>query len=231
MNESLAKPARYAALLSGLGCGLGTAAILVIFLFAPTEETMGHAQRILYAHVSVAWFALLCFLLMAGSGLGYLVRRDLTWDHWSQAAAELGWLCTTLTLVTGSLWARAAWNTWWTWDPRLAATFVLWSIYSGCLIVRGGLDDPHRRARVGAVLAIVGALDLPLVIMATRWFRGIHPPAPAMEPAMRAVLWVSIAGFSAMFAVLLVRRRVQLCLESQLTALQQRAGGEISAAA
>ena len=84
------------------------------------------------------------FLAMAASGAAYLVRRNLAWDHWAQAAAEVGWLCSGLTLLTGSLWAHSAWGTWWTWDPRLTTAFVLWSIYSGCLIVRAGVEDPHE---------------------------------------------------------------------------------------
>lgn len=202
--------------------GLMTAAVLGVFLLAPTEKTMGDAQRIVYVHVAVAWSGLWAFLLTAGAGLGYLVRRDLTWDEWSQAAAEVGWLCATLTLVTGSLWARTAWGVWWTWEPRLAATFILWAICAGYLLLRAGLEDPHRKARLAAVLAILGALDLPLVIMATRWFRGIHPASPQMEPAMRAVLVTSVAAFTVLFAMLVVRRRAQLHLASQLAALEEK---------
>jgi heme exporter protein C len=199
-----------------------TAAILGIFVLAPTEETMGDAQRIVYVHVAVAWSGLCAFLVTAGAGLGYLVRRNLAWDHWSQAAAEVGWLCSTLTLVTGSLWARTAWGIWWTWEPRLTATFILWAVYAGYLLLRAGLEDPHRKARLAAVLAILGALDLPLVIMATRWFRGIHPVAPTMEPSMRAVLLTSVVAFSALFATLVVRRRAQLHIAGQLAALEER---------
>ena len=201
---------------------LTTAAILAIFCFAPTEETMGHAQRIVYVHVSVAWLSLVGFAVMAGTGVAYLLGRNLSWDQWSQAAAELGWLASGLTLLTGSLWARAAWNTWWTWDPRLTAAFVLWAIYSGYLIVRASLEDPHRRARIGAVLAILGLLDVPLVVMATRLFRGVHPVAPQMEPSMRLTLLLSVASFTLLFAVLLARRRAQLHLESLLGTLEQR---------
>jgi heme exporter protein C len=193
---------------------LMAAAVPAIAVLAPTEATMGDAQRIVYLHVPVAWLGLLGLLVMAGTGLMYLLRRTLAWDHWSQAAAELGWLCCSLTLVTGSLWAHVAWGAWWTWDPRLTSAFILWMIYSGCLVLRAQLDDRHRRARLSAVLAIVGALDLPLVILAARWFRGIHPPTAAMEPAMRTVLWCSVAGFTILFVVLLACRRWQLGCES-----------------
>ena len=116
-------------------------AVAMIFLVAPTEKTMGPAQRIVYVHVSVAWLGLLGFLVMAASGTGYLIRRDLRWDRWFQSAGELGWLCCGLTLVTGALWARKALGTWWVWDPRLTTSFILWVIYSGILIVRSSLDD------------------------------------------------------------------------------------------
>jgi heme exporter protein C len=115
-----------------------------------------------------------------------------------------------LTLATGSLWAHAAWGTWWTWDPRLTSTFILWMIYSGCLILRAQLDDPQRRARLSAVFAMLGTLDVPLVIVAAHWFRGIHPSTVAMEPAMRIALWANVAACTALFAVLLVWRHSRL---------------------
>jgi len=195
-----------------LACLL-TAAIGMICCFAPTERTMGHAQRIVYVHVAVAWLGLLGLLVMAGSGIMYLARRDLAWDHWSQAAGELGWLGCGLTLATGSLWAHEAWGTWWEWDPRLTASFILWVICSGILLVRSSLDDAHQRARIGAILAVLGAVDIPLVVMATRWFRGMHPVSPQMEPVMRVTLLVSVAAFTALFAWLAVRRRTQLRLQ------------------
>jgi len=202
--------------------GLMIAAILAIFAFAPTERTMGDAQRILYVHVAVAWSALWALLVTAGAGVRYLVGRNLAWDRWSQSAAEIGWLSATLTLVTGSLWARSAWGVWWTWEPRLTATLILWAIYGGYLLLRAGLEDPHRRARTAAVLAVLGALDVPLVIVATRWFRGIHPAPPEMEPSMRAVLLTSIVAFSALFVMLIVRRRAQLDLAAALAALEEK---------
>jgi len=196
--------------------------LAAIFLIAPTEDTMGDAQRIIYVHVAVAWLAVLGCAAAAACGAMYLLRRRLAWDHWAQAAAELGWLCATLTLVTGSLWAHAAWGTWWTWDPRLTTSFVLWAIYAGYWLVRAAVDDPHRRARLAAALAILGAIDLPLIVMATRWFRGIHPASPGMAPTMRAVLAASIAAFTIFFALLLVQRRAQLRLEDEIASLAGR---------
>ncbi len=196
-----------------------TVAIVAVYL-APTEQTMGDAQRVMYLHIAVAWLALLAFVAMAGCGMSYLLHRDLCWDQWSQAACEVGWLCSTLTLVTGSMWAHTAWGTWWTWDPRLVTSFILWAFYSGNLILRSGLEDAHQRARLGGVLAIIGLADVPLVVMATRWFRGMHPVSPEMEPSMRYVLVASVVGVTAIMTLLLVRRRTQLQLESRVAQLQ-----------
>jgi heme exporter protein C len=201
------------------------AAVLAACFLAPTESSMGQAQRIVYVHVPMAWLGLAGFLVMAGSGLAYLARRNLWWDRWFQAAGELGWLCSGLTLVTGSLWAHQAWGTWWEWDPRLTTAFILWAIYSGILMVRSSLDDPHRRARVGAVLAVLGGLDVPLVMMATRWFRGLHPVAPEMAPWMRITLLISVVGFTVFFVWLASRRRSQLGLAHWAAGLQRRMEG------
>ena len=121
------------------------ASLLMIFFVAPTEATMGDVQRIVYLHVSVAWCGLAGCLVMGFCGAMYLVRRRLEWDFWSQAAGEIGWLCTTLTLITGSAWAHEAWGTWWTWEPRLTSSLVLWIIYAGVMLVRSSIEDPHRR--------------------------------------------------------------------------------------
>jgi heme exporter protein C len=193
-----------------LAAVLMTAATLAIFFLAPVEESMGEIQRVFYVHVGVAWAGLMAFIISALAGAIFLYRRELAWDHWSQAAAELGWLCCALVLITGSLWARAAWGVWWTWDPRLTTTFILWLIFSGYFLVRNSFDDAHRRARMGAVISILGLLDLPLVFMATRWFRGMHPVSRGMEPAMRVAMVASLAGFSALFVLLLVLRKNQL---------------------
>ena len=202
-------------------------AILMIFFYAPVEATMGQVQRILYLHVSVAWCALAACVAMATCGAFYLLRRDLAWDHWSQAAAETGWLCSTLTLATGSLWARQAWGVWWTWEPRLTSSVVLWFIYMGFIVVRAGLEDPQRRARVGAVFALVGLADVPLILLATRWFRGVHPVTPEMDPRMRLTLVVAAVTFIAFFGTVVLLRRLQLEREEHCASLesQQQAYG------
>ncbi len=219
-NRRISMPANLLILL------LLLSAILAACAIAPTEATMGHSQRIVYVHVSVAWMGLAGFPFMAVAGFLYLRNRNLTWDHWAQAAGEMGWICCSLTLITGSLWAHEAWGAWWTWDPRLTTAFVLWVIYSGYLIVGRSLEDPHHRARIGAVLAIVGALEVPLVLFATRLFRGIHPRSPEAEPIMLAVLLVSVVGFSAFFATLMVFRKQQFSAEHRLARIEQEIDAE-----
>jgi heme exporter protein C len=196
-------------------------AIWMILVFAPREATMGDVQRIVYLHVAVAWCGLAGCVVMGLSAAMYLVKRSPTWDHWSQSAGEVGWLCTTLTLATGSLWAHEAWNTWWTWEPRLTASLILWMIYASYFVVRGGIDDVERRARISAVLAIMALADVPMIIMATRWFRGIHPVTPEMDPRMRLVLLVSVISFTALFASLVALRWRQLELMQRLTWLER----------
>jgi heme exporter protein C len=192
------------------------------FFVAPTEATMGDAQRIVYLHVSVAWCGLAGCVAMGLCGAIYLVRRRLEWDFWSQAAGEVGWLCTTLTLITGSAWAHEAWGTWWTWEPRLTASLVLWIIYAGIFLMRSSIEDPVRRGRISGVLALVGMMDVPLVLMATRWFRGVHPVTPEMEPRMRFVLLTSAVCFTSLFAYLTVLRRRQLELSERAAQLESR---------
>jgi heme exporter protein C len=196
----------------------------LIFVFAPREATMGDVQRILYLHVAVAWCGLAGCLAMGGTAAVYLLRRDLVWDHWSRASGEIGWLCTTLTLATGSLWAHEAWNTWWTWEPRLTSSLVLWLMFAGYFLVRSSIADTQRRARISAVLAILSLADVPLVVMATRWFRGVHPVTPEMDPRMRMVLLVSVASFTSLSVLLAIVRRRQLTLIERVAATECRRG-------
>lgn len=202
---------------------LVTATLWAIFFVAPTEATMGDVQRIIYLHVAVAWCGLAAMIALGLCGATYLVSRQIVWDHWSQAICEIGCLCTFLTLATGSAWAHEAWGTWWTWEPRLTSSLVMWLMYCGILLIRSSIEEPHRRARVGAVLAIIGTGDVPLVFMATRWFRGVHPITPEMEPTMRLVLLASVASFTLLFAYLVARRRRQLELAEQVAQLEASA--------
>ncbi len=150
------------------------AAYLAIFV-APTERVMGDVQRVFYFHIGTAWVALVGFVFTAGLSVVYLVTKDLKWDRIQVAAIEVSVMFFLITIVLGSIWARPAWNTWWTWDPRLTTAAVTELIYIAYFMLRQGIDDPNKRARFGAVYALIGGLSAPITFFAIRLFRTIHP--------------------------------------------------------
>ena len=153
---------------------LGISAYLAL-VFAPTELVMGDVQRVFYFHIGTAWTALLGFILAAVFSVIFLITRDLKWDRLQVAAIEVSLVFFFITIVLGSIWARPAWNTWWTWDPRLTTAAVTELIYVAYFMLRQGIDDPDRRARFGAVYALVGGISAPITFFAIRLFRTIHP--------------------------------------------------------
>jgi len=197
--------------LPGTSAVLMLAAIEAALVLAPTERVMGPLQRIFYFHLSDAIAAFAAFVVAFGASVAYLARGERRWDALAVSAVEVGELFSTLVLLTGMLWARMAWNTWWTWDPRLTTMLVLWLLYAGYLMLRASLEDEARRARYAAVLAVLGFLDVPIVFMAIRWWRTIHPvlfdaSGAHMEPAMLAAVVVSLLAFIGLLATLLVAR-------------------------
>jgi heme exporter protein C len=186
-------------------------------LYAPTERVQGDAQRIFYLHVPLAWVAYLAFFVVFAASVAYLRTRRERWDVLALASAEVGLLFTTLVLVTGSLWARPIWGTWWSWDARLTTTLVLWLLYAGYRMVRAYAGDAARGARYAAVLGIVGFLDVPLVHQSVVWWRTLHPGPTVVQaggrigmPApMFQVLLLSLLAFTLLYLYLL-RERVGL---------------------
>ena len=136
---------------------------------------MGDVQRVFYFHVSAGWVGMLSFLVAAVAGVLYLLKGQRKWDIVGLAAVEIGIVFVFINIVTGSIWARPIWNTWWTWDPRLTTATVMELIYLAYLMLRQGIEDPDRRARFGAVYTIVGFLSVPLTFFSARLFRTIHP--------------------------------------------------------
>jgi heme exporter protein C len=147
----------------------------MVFLYAPMEVSMGQVQRIFYFHVASAWVGMLGFMVAAITGIGYLRTGKRSWDNVSLAAVEISVVFLLIAIVSGSIWARPTWNTWWTWDPRLTTTTIMVLIYAAYLMLRSGIEDPDRRARFGAVYAIVGFVSVPLTFFSIRIFRTIHP--------------------------------------------------------
>jgi len=175
------------------------AALYLIFMVVPTEQQMGIVQRIFYFHVSSAWMAFIGFFLVAGASAVYLWNGSRAADRLAEAAAEVGVLFCSLVLVTGPIWARPIWGVWWTWDPRLTMTVILWAIYASYLMLRafGGEDEAVNR--YAAVLGIIGVLDIPIIMVSVRLLRGMHPAVIArneggsglVDPWMRIALVVS----------------------------------------
>ncbi len=204
------------------------AAMGLVFFYAPVERTMGMVQKVFYIHLPLAAAAFLSFFVAFSAGVLYLVRRQRRWDALGAAAVEVGVVLTTLVLVTGSLWGRPIWNTWWTWDPRLTTSLILWFIYAAYLILRASVDDESRRAVYCAVVAVAGFVDVPVVFLSARVFRSIHPTviradSVGLEPPMIVTLLVCMLGMLVFWAAL-VRLRYGLHLgEAAVKSLAARA--------
>ena len=192
-------------------------ATYMVFFYAPLERVMGQVQRVFYFHVAAGWVGMLGFLVAAIAGGVYLVKGKLKWDIVSLSAVEIGMVFAFINVVTGSIWARPIWNTWWTWDPRLTTATIMLLIYAAYLLLRQGIEDPERRARFGAVYAIVGFLSVPLTFFSARLFRTIHPVVIGtnqpgaegtfdMTPLMTQTFMFSLLTFTFIFVVLLWHR-------------------------
>ena len=179
-------------------------------LNAPTERVMGEVQKVFYFHIGTAWTALLGFILAGVFSVVYLITKDLKWDRFQVASIEVSLVFFLITIALGSIWARPAWNTWWTWDPRLTTAAVTELIYVAYFMLRQGIDDPDRRARFGAVYALVGALSAPITFFAIRLFRTIHPVVIggtnpeadggfSMTADMRSAFFFALFAFSIIF--------------------------------
>jgi heme exporter protein C len=160
------------------------AALAMVFLYVPNEQVQGVPQRIFYFHLPAAWNTFLGFFVVAGASAAYLWQGDRFSDLLAQAAAEIGMVFCTVVLITGSIWARPIWGVWWTWDPRLTMVAILWTIYAAYILLRVLAGDNELIARYAAVLGIVGVLDIPILYIAVRLWRGIHPKVERMAPEM-----------------------------------------------
>jgi heme exporter protein C len=184
--------------------------IWMIFLYAPTDAIQGQPQRIFYFHVPMAWLGMLGFAVVTVAGIGYLVKKDERWDWAARASAELGAFFITLALITGSIWGKTTWGTWWTWDARLTTTLILWFIYIGYLMLRSYMGRTHAGARAGAVLAIIGIIDVPIIYESVNWWRTLHPVAQvgvpdALPPSVVLTLMVSLTTFTLLYSFLMIQ--------------------------
>ena len=185
-----------------------------IFVVAPTDAVLGHVQRIFYVHVPISILSFLGFFVCAVAGIGYLIRRTPGWDRLAHASAEVGVVFVTLALVTGVIWARPVWSVWWTWEPRLTTTLILWLIYVAYLMIRNYAPTPQQGRVWSAVVGIVGFVDVPIVYYSVQWWRSIHPVQvigpeaadDALEPIMARILIFSFVAMLALFTYLLLER-------------------------
>lgn len=185
-------------------------ALYMALWYAPREATMGDVQRIFYFHVPSAWIGFLAFFVVFIGSVLFLVKRESKWDALARSSAEIGVVFTTLVLLTGPLWAKAAWGAYWVWDARLTTTLVLWLIYIGYLMLRSAVDD-QRRARLAAVLGIVGFMDVPVIYFSVIWWRTQHPTlvvtdTGGLDHAMATTLMVALLSFTLLYAWLLMSR-------------------------
>lgn len=208
MRRSLDGPLAWAVFVLMLLALFGT------FVFAQTERVMGDVQRIFYVHLPLAWVGFVAFGHACWAGIQYLRTGQREWDTVGASAAEIGVLFATLVIVTGSLWARPVWGTWWTWDPQLSTYLILWLVYVGYLVLRAAAGDDSRRARFAAAFAIVGFVDVPLVWLSARYLRALSPViftsrSIGLAPSMA---WTLLAGLVAwtLFYIVLVRARIRL---------------------
>jgi heme exporter protein C len=203
--------------------------VWMIAFYAPTDRFQGMVQRIFYIHVPLAWVAYLAFFVVLVASIVYLVTRDRRWDAIARSSVEIGVLFTTLFLICGSLWAKPIWNTWWTWDARLTTTLILWFIYIGYIMLRAYTPDPERGARFGAILGILGFLDVPIVHFSVQWWRTLHPEPvaarsdPQLPPEMIATLIVSIVAVSLLYLTLMLYRTSLQRLRDENQELEARA--------
>ena len=179
------------------------------FFVSPADYQQGETVRIMYIHVPAAWLAMFCYATMSISALGTLVWRHPLADAAQKAAAPLGAVFTFVCLVTGSLWGKPMWGTWWVWDARLTSVLVLFIIYLGLIALWHTIEEPAKAAKAAAILTLVGVINLPIIKFSVDWWNTLHQPAsvvriggPAIHPAMLWPLLVMALAFTFLFVTL-----------------------------
>ena len=179
--------------------------VVLALLIAPRELTQGNVQRIMYIHLPPIFVAYLAFVVAFFASIVYVWARMEVADRLAYASVEVGLLFTGINIVTGSIWGKPTWGTWWTWDARLTSVAVMFVIYVGYLLVRQATDDPERGARFAAVVGILAPLNIPIVHFSVYWWRTLHQPASLLRPgspAMPKVLWLIVLFNTLAFALL-----------------------------
>jgi len=208
-------------------------ALALVFLYAPVagDPTTGRAlpeQKIFYFHIASAWNGFLGFFLVLVFSIAYLWKRTRRWDRLAAAAMEISWLYFTIVMVTGPIWGRVAWGVWWTWDPRLTTSLVLWLIATAYLLVRALVHQGERASIICAAFGILGAVDVPIVFMSIHWWRTQHPvilttESVGLTPPMQLAFGASLIAFTIFFFYLFWVRAALAATEDTVAHLKERA--------
>lgn len=196
------------------GAILMVVTMYMVFLWVPTESNLGVSQRIFYFHVPLAWIGMISIILVSVSSALHLITGREKWDNLAYAGAEVGVVFFTLLLATGVMWSKPVWGVWWTWDAKLTTTLILWFIYVSYIMLRAYGPKGSQGARYGAVIALIGAIDTPIIYMATVWWRTAHPEmnigplaeSGSMHPSMQFTLMVSLIFFTLLYICVLIQR-------------------------
>jgi heme exporter protein C len=235
---SLANPTRFLSLverlvpwLTGATLILLAAGLYLAFFVAPPDYQQGETVRIMFVHVPAAWLAMFGYALIALSALGTLIWRHPLADVAAKAAAPIGATFTFVALVTGSLWGKPMWGTYWVWDARLTSMLVLFLLYLGLIALWQAIEEPGRAGRATAILALVGAINIPIIKFSVNWWNTLHQPAsviraggPTIDASLLTPLFVMAGAFAALFLLLhlmamraeILRRRVRALQQSQV---------------
>jgi heme exporter protein C len=189
------------------------ASVMALF-WAPTDTNQGDVYRIMYVHVPTAWLAYLAFVVVFFASVAWLWTKRPIFDAIAVSSAEIGVLFTGLCLVAGSIWAKPTWGVWWTWEPRLVTTAIMFVMYVGYLLLRGLSTDFSRRATRAAVLGVVAVIDVPIVHLSVLWANSLHQlptvlriaGAPSLDSAMLLTLMVSVGAFTLVYAYFMSAR-------------------------
>jgi heme exporter protein C len=193
--------------------GLFASGLYFALFDSPADYQQGETVRIMYVHVPAAWAAMACYAAMALAGASFLIWKHILADLAARAAAPLGAGFTLIALATGSLWGQPMWGTWWVWDARLTSVLILFFLYIGYMALVNAFDDPDRGGRVGAVLALVGAVNLPIIKFSVDWWNTLHQPAsvirmdgPSIAPEMLTPLLLMAGAYFSLFGVMMILR-------------------------
>lgn len=196
------------------------------FVYAPMEVRMGGIQKIFYFHVASAWIGFFAFFVTFVASVLLLIKKNHLYDEIAEASAGVGVIFCTIVIVTGPLWARPVWGVYWTWDPRLTSTLILWFIYVAYLMLRGFVEDADKRAKFSAALGIIGFIDVPIVFLSIRWWRTIHPNVVqtgggGLHPDMRTAMFVCLGVFTILYLSMMLKKLRVIRLEKRVKALDE----------